>query len=297
MALSKACGPRGSWADRLTTPTLGGPRRAAPQSRSQSRKVLSDDHEIGRSFSWKMAGQNSGGRLHPIWLPETVPRPCATARRKIQMGNVTLSAKVLTARVAWRLKNDVKNISDDNLETSATACEMWGWGCGGLLLIGLLAELALVLIHPAYNPPWERWGNVLAASLVWLGVGGKIQFRRMGFRREREITRRSRDELAVVELKRAKLEAKLEAELQPRMTDQRQFDLIHTLRGKVKEISLITTQPRSRVGSPGDYGMRFHRCHSGRPVPAQSRLSRGRYLYLRSDDEKVQSIRSVRNYG
>jgi hypothetical protein len=209
------------------------------------------------------------------------------------MGDLTLSGKVLTAQAVWRLKDGVKTVSDNDLEASATACEVWGWGCGGLLLTGLLLELALVLIHPTYNSPWERWGNVLAEALVWLGVGGEIQFRRMGFRREREITRRSKDEIATVERKRAELEAKL----QSCTTDQRQFDLDQMQSGKVKEVSTITAQPWSRAGLPTRYERRSHGRHSGRPVPAQSRQSDGRPFYIRSNHDGVQSTRSVRNNG
>jgi hypothetical protein len=67
---------------------------------------------IDRSFSLKMVGQNSGGRIHPIWVPEAAARPCAPAGRRSKMGDLTLSGRILTARAVWRLKNGVKAVSD-----------------------------------------------------------------------------------------------------------------------------------------------------------------------------------------
>ena len=92
---------------------------------------------------------------------------------------------------AWRLKNGVKKATNGELEAAVDSCERWGWGCGGTLLVGLVAELALAAVHPAYDSFGGRWVATLADFLVALGVAGEIQFSTMGYRRHTELQRRS----------------------------------------------------------------------------------------------------------
>lgn len=63
--------------------------------------------------------------------------------------------------------------------------------CGGLVVAGLAAEVALAAFHPPYDYFLSRWGSVLTTALVAIGVFGEIQFGRMGYRREQELKLRS----------------------------------------------------------------------------------------------------------
>jgi len=99
---------------------------------------------------------------------------------------------------AWRLANGVMNATDENLEISATSCERWTWGCGGMLLFGLLVEVVVAVIHPPYDSFAGTWASVIADSFVTIGVGGEIIFAFMGFRRQDELGKRAKVEVGIL---------------------------------------------------------------------------------------------------
>jgi hypothetical protein len=137
---------------------------------------------------------------------------------------------------AWRLINGVKNASDGELEVSGDSCEFWSWRCGGVVVGGLIAEIALAWCHPPYDSFWERWGSVLANALVTIGVAGEVLFSRMAFRRDKELKLRSDKKFAEAnaradEARRAARKAQQETELLRerlawRRLTKRQFDSI-----------------------------------------------------------------------
>ena len=92
---------------------------------------------------------------------------------------------------AWRLPKGIKSASDEALELSGDACEALSWRCGGIVAIGVLAEVAIAFFHPPYDSFWEQWGSVVANAVVMLGVAGEVQFSMMAFRRDKELKRRS----------------------------------------------------------------------------------------------------------
>lgn len=92
--------------------------------------------------------------------------------------------------------NGVINTSDGELESSAESCERWGWRCGGLVVIGVVAEFVIAALNPPYGSFWERWGVAVADALVAFGVVGEIMFSRMGHSRQSELTQRANRELA-----------------------------------------------------------------------------------------------------
>jgi len=96
----------------------------------------------------------------------------------------------------WRLPNGIKNASDGELESSSEVCEEWSWICGGAVVLGVLAEVAIAWCHPLYDSFWERWGSVIADGVVMLGVAGEVQFSMMVFRRDKELKRRSDEKVA-----------------------------------------------------------------------------------------------------
>ncbi|WP_158928863.1 hypothetical protein [Acidisphaera sp. S103] len=165
---------------------------------------------------------------------------------------------------AWRLRNGTTNATDDAIENASSSCERWEWWCAVVVVVSVAAEFALASVHPSYDSLWNRWGSAAADALIAIGIVGEVLFGRMDGRYQTELRRRSTVKLAeavqvaaAAEVRAAEANARsaevdlkrteLEARLQPRMTDQRQFDLIQELRGKLPEISIIhnaTAEPR-----------------------------------------------------
>jgi hypothetical protein len=97
---------------------------------------------------------------------------------------------------AWRLPNGTINASDIELEKSIESCERWAWFGGGLVIVGVAAEVAIAAIHPPYDSFLEQWGSSLANSLVAIGVAFEIIFSRMAGLRQNELKRRSDERVA-----------------------------------------------------------------------------------------------------
>lgn len=101
------------------------------------------------------------------------------------------SQKPLKPFPARRLPKGMTNASDSELEKSIESCERWEWFGGGLVVVGVLGEVAIAAIHPPYDSFLEQWGSSLANSLVALGVGLEIILGQMAGRRQSELKRRS----------------------------------------------------------------------------------------------------------
>jgi hypothetical protein len=105
--------------------------------------------------------------------------------------------------------------SDDELESSVALFEsaaVWG---GVLVLLGLGAEIAL-LVWPADN---ERLAEVLASGFVALGVGIEVLFGKLASRRQGVLVQRSKER--VTQLENANL--LLKKQLGPRQVVERDF--------------------------------------------------------------------------
>ena len=109
----------------------------------------------------------------------------------------------------WRLKNDVMNATDADLEKAGESCERWGAFGAGLVVLGVIAEVVIAARHPLYDSILEQWGSALADSLVAIGVAIEVQFGRMGSRRQSELHRRSNERTAKAELETERLRAQL----------------------------------------------------------------------------------------
>ena len=110
-----------------------------------------------------------------------------------------------------------------------------------MVVAGVFSELAIAWFHPSYDSLWERWGSTIANAAVLLGVAGEIQFSMMAFRRDKELKRRSDEQVAEARERAAKADlarAELEAKLLPRMLNQDQWDFVQSLRGKFSEIAI-----------------------------------------------------------
>lgn len=92
---------------------------------------------------------------------------------------------------AWRVMRGITHAADEELEAAAESCDRWSLGSGGLLMFGLVIELASVIT----NLPHPGVLTGIANVFVLAGVGGEIQFGRLGSRRLSEITKRSKERL------------------------------------------------------------------------------------------------------
>jgi hypothetical protein len=124
--------------------------------------------------------------------------------------NPTPSQKVPNPFPGWRLKNGLMNAPDDQLEAAVESCERWALTCAGVLVVGVLAELALAAAHPPYDSFWEQWGSSLANLLVVLGVGGEVLFGRLGSGRQGELSKRAKKQLGEANERAAKAERETE---------------------------------------------------------------------------------------
>ena len=96
----------------------------------------------------------------------------------------------------WWLGSRVKHASEERLEIAGESCVRWEIGCGGLVVLGLLCELAIAWVHPAHDSFWDRWGGVRCDAAVALGVAGEIFFSSRSHKYSSELTRRSNQRLA-----------------------------------------------------------------------------------------------------
>jgi hypothetical protein len=97
---------------------------------------------------------------------------------------------------AWRLRNGVMNATDGELENSSESCELWGWWCGGIVVVAVAAEVLIAAVNLPYGSFFEHWGNVFAGAIIALGVAGEVMFARMGHGRDGELKRRAGLEIA-----------------------------------------------------------------------------------------------------
>ncbi len=109
---------------------------------------------------------------------------------------------------AWRLPKGVISASDSELEKSVESCERWAWFGGGLVIAGVIGEVAIAAIHPPYDSFLEQWGSSLANALVAIGVGAELIFARMASLRQNESKRRSDARAAEAERRAAEANQK-----------------------------------------------------------------------------------------
>ena len=100
--------------------------------------------------------------------------------------------------------------SDSELEKSIESCERWEWFGGGLVVVGVIAEVAIAAIHPPYDSFWDQWGSSIANGLVAIGVALEIKLGQMAGLRQNELKRRSDEKVGEANARAA--EAELRAE-------------------------------------------------------------------------------------
>lgn len=103
------------------------------------------------------------------------------------------------------------NADDSELEKSIESCERWEWFGGGLVVVGVMAEVAIAIIHPPYDSFLEKWGSSLANSLVAIGVALEIKLGQMAGLRQSELKRRSDEKVAAANVRAEEANQKAQA--------------------------------------------------------------------------------------
>jgi hypothetical protein len=111
---------------------------------------------------------------------------------------------------AWRLPKGIIKASDSELEKSIESCERWEWFGGGLVVVGVFAEVVIAVIHPPYDSFMEQWGSSIANSLVAIGVALEIKLGQMAGLRQNELKRRSDEKVAEANTRAAEAELRTE---------------------------------------------------------------------------------------
>ena len=96
---------------------------------------------------------------------------------------------------AWYLRCGVMNATDNTIDQASAACERWEWHCAAAVVLAVVGEIALAIIHPSYDSPWNRWGTSLADIVIALGIVGEVLFGRLDGRYQTELRKRSNDKL------------------------------------------------------------------------------------------------------
>lgn len=97
---------------------------------------------------------------------------------------------------AWRLPNGTINATDTELDGASSSCELWEWGCAGLVVAAVSAEIIIAWLHPPYDSPFNEWGSTLADAVIAIGIVGEVVFSRLDARIQTELRRRSNEKLA-----------------------------------------------------------------------------------------------------
>jgi hypothetical protein len=100
---------------------------------------------------------------------------------------------------AWYLPKGTIYATKNQLEEASSSCELWGVGCGGLVVIAVIAEFVLATLHPPYDSPSERWGSAVADALIALGIVGEVSFSIWDGRIQTELRNRSNKRVEAAE--------------------------------------------------------------------------------------------------
>lgn len=171
------------------------------------------------------------------------------------------------------MRSGIVSNTENQLEASSDLNEGRAKGCGWLVVGGLVLEVVLTAEFPAHAPKetsWylafiETWGPVFADVLVAIGVWGEIFFSGKVRKVENELRRLSNEKVAAateaaaeankaaaraaertagLEKEAAILRVQLDQEIQKRtqrfLSDEQRTAMIAELRGKLKEIAVVT---------------------------------------------------------
>ncbi len=147
----------------------------------------------------------------------------------------------------WYLPKGTINASNGDLEGASSSCERWGIGFAGIVVVAVIAELVISWAKPPYLLFLTE--SAVADAVIAIGIAGEILLGTIWNNRiQTELRRRSNEQLASAVQSAAKANERasqadlarlqLEAQLSPRMLNQRQWDLIQSLKGKFSAVNI-----------------------------------------------------------
>jgi hypothetical protein len=147
----------------------------------------------------------------------------------------------------WYLPKGTINASDNDLEGASSSCERWGLGFAGVVVFAVVAELVIAWLEPPYLSFLTY--SAIADAVIALGIAGEVLLGTIWNNRiQTELRSRSNKQLASAIQSAAEANERaskadlartqLEAQLSPRMLNQRQWDLIQSFRGQFPAINI-----------------------------------------------------------
>jgi hypothetical protein len=101
----------------------------------------------------------------------------------------------------WALMHDdgIINVPSNEVEALGAFCELLIFSAGAVVFCGLGIEVVVALQHPVFESWLGRWGPVVSASLVALGVGAEVMGASWSGDCQSELTRRSNERVGELE--------------------------------------------------------------------------------------------------
>jgi hypothetical protein len=143
--------------------------------------------------------------------------------------------------LSWLLPKGMMNASDDELEGASSSFEFLGWIFAAFVVAAVIAEVIIAAVHPPYDSNLWRWGSAITDFWIALGIVGEVVAGRMDARVQTELRNRSNTKLSEAIERAAKADlarTELEAQLSPRMLNQRQWDLIQSFKGQFSAVNV-----------------------------------------------------------
>jgi hypothetical protein len=121
--------------------------------------------------------------------------------------------------------------------------EWWSWRVTVAIIVGIVVEAGNTIIFwwPGESY-WDAGSKLIADALIAGGLAVEAICASRTVVESRNEKAESDEKVAAANERASKADLsriELEAKLQPRMTDQRQFDLIQSLKGRLVEVSII----------------------------------------------------------
>lgn len=95
---------------------------------------------------------------------------------------------------AWYLRNGTINAAESQLEDASSSCERWGFCCGALVIVSVVAEFVIAHI----KPPYDLFLRASAFTDMGLAIGivGEVLLGMWNNRLQTELRKRSNEKLS-----------------------------------------------------------------------------------------------------
>lgn len=119
---------------------------------------------------------------------------------------------------AWFLPNGTINASEAELERASDSAERWGHWCAGIVVVGLIVEIALIWL--GLSSLREKIGATVADAMIAIGVALEIAFAARLSSCQHEIANRLRRQLT------------------RRSVSKEQYEAIQTVQGRLRTLGI-----------------------------------------------------------